>query len=399
MGTDTSAINEKKEDSKPKETNKNDFKAFGMAVMNSFIHVMVIGIIGANFLYIMSPANLKFLFPEDTSKRPYTDKGPSMFPNKPASQSGGVPSMSQMKEKAKLAKEAATAAAAKSAAKAKVLGAKAAAKGKELGAKAAKSGAKVANKAGFTQVGDMLDKAADKLSVEPKLPPDLCGLDIDPITKSKLFVSKQIQNMYDYGFPYNLKYAKNSNDKSFLGFIENWIGVNVEKSYAGLREVITKILGFMEVICEQTDKGAKWKTLPIFMLAPVLLFVILGLSHLWSIPTVLYYMLFKHETTYDLIFTIVGLFLGWTIFLNGCMTISHSFGIMFAFLILPLLSDGRAIKKIIGKRYHSLYLFILFLLMVTSNAFTCLTGDVALAMFAVFIFVIVSSIRHVINKP
>lgn len=406
MGTDTSAINAKKEESKPAEKSKNNWKAFGAAVLNSFVQVMVLGIVGANLLYVLSPANLQFLFPDDTSKRPYTDKGPPMFSSKSISQKGGegkgdiemtgtsttknkrsmpkfsmpkAPNMSQLKEKAKLAKEAATKAATKAA------------------ATAANKGATLANKAGFTQVGDMLNKAADKISGQPKLPPDHCGLEVDPITGTHLFSSKPIRDMYDYGFPYNLKYAKNSNDKSVLGFLKNWIGTNTEKSYAGLREIISKIIGYMEITCE-LNKDAKWKTLPIFILAPVILFVILMISQFWSIPTVLYYMLFNHESTNDLIFTIVGLFLGWTIFLAGGASLFQMLGMMFIFLLLPLLTDSRRIMKILGKRYHSLYLFILFLLLVTSNAFTHLTSEVALAMFVPFIFAIVSSIRHVTNK-
>ena len=418
MGTDTSAINAKKDESKPAEKSKNNWKGFGGAVLNSFVKVMVLGIVGANLLYVLSPANLKFLFPDDTSKRPYTNTGPPMFSSNSKAQKGGADkdkgniemsgissslknkmsmpkllkatNMSLLKEKAKLAKEAATKAAATAANK----GATLANKAKNAAAIAAKSGATIANKAGFPQVGDMLNKTADIISVPQS---DHCGLEVDPITQSHLFSSKPIQDMYDYGFPYNLKYAKNSNDKSVLGFLKNWIGVNTEKSYAGLREIISKIIGYMEISCE-LNKDAKWKTLPIFILAPVILFVILMIAQLWSIPTVLYYMLFNHESTNDLIFTIVGLFLGWTIFLAGGASLFQMFGMMFIFLLLPLLTDSRRIMKILGKRYHSLYLFILFLLLVTSNAFTHLTSEVAIAMFVPFIFAIVSSIRHVANK-
>ena len=411
MGTDTSAINAKKDESKPAEKSKNNWKGFGGAVLNSFVKVMVLGIVGANLLYVLSPANLKFLFPDDTSKRPYTNTGPPMFSSNSKAQKGGAdkgkgniemsgissllknkmsipkaPNMSQLKEKAKLAKEAATKAATKAAATAA-----------NKGATLAKSGANLANKAGLTPVGDMLNKAADKISGQPTLPPDHCGLEVDPITGTHLFSSKPIRDMYDYGFPYNLKYAKNSNYKSVLGFLKNWIGTNTEKSYAGLREIISKIIGYMEITCE-LNKDAKWKTLPIFILAPVILFVILMIAQFWSIPTVLYYMLFNHESTNDLIFTIVGLFLGWTIFLAAGASLFQMLGMMFIFLLLPLLTDSRRIMKILGKRYHSLYLFILFLLLVTSNAFTHLTSEVAIAMFVPFIFAIVSSIRHVTNK-
>lgn len=395
MGTDTSAINAKKEESKPAQTSKNNWKGFGMAVLNSFIQVMVLGMLGANVLYVLSPANLKFLFPDDTDIRPYTNEGPPLFPSKPETQSGGAEAeadarsklketmnkhLDKMKEKAAIAVDQAD----------KTID-KANKYGKFTPAAPA---LKLAKKATST----LKEKIpVNKAKASYVLPPDHCGLDVDPITHSHLFSSKPIQDMYDYGFPYSWKYSKNSNDKSIIGFLKNWIGSNTEKSYAGLREVISKLMGYMEISCE-LNKDAKWKTLPIFILAPLILFVILMIAQFWSIPTVLYYMLFKHETTYDLLFSLAGLFCGWTLFLAVGASFSQMFGILLIFLLLPLITDGKRVMKILGKRYHSLYLFILFLLMVTSNAFTYLTSEVALAMFVPFIFAIVSSIRHVMKK-
>ena len=63
-------------------------KTTGKPLVTSFVQVMVLGIVGANMLYVLSPSSLKLLFPDDTNKRPYTSDGPSLFP-KWTQQSGG----------------------------------------------------------------------------------------------------------------------------------------------------------------------------------------------------------------------------------------------------------------------------------------------------------------------
>ena len=353
MGTDTSAINAKKDDSKPSQSSKNNWKAFAGSVLSSFVQVMVLGIVGANLLYVISPKNMTFLYPDDTEKRPYTGKGPSLFP-KWSQQSGGGEDDDLEKHMNKLAEnaKAATMAAENTAAKVK--------------------------------------STATTLA-------DACSLEIDPITQSHIFKSKPIRDMYDYGFPYYWKYSSDTSNKSVLGFLKNWVGYNTEQSYAGLRGFLRKIFGFMEVSC-QLNEQAKWKTLPIFILAPFIFFVIIMITQLWSIPTVLYYMLFNHQSWKDLLFTILGMFFHWTSFLVGSITFSQFFGAIFTLLLLPLITDPKRIMKIIGKRYHSLYLFIIFLLLVTSNAFTYLSTEVATAMFVPFVIAIISSIIHVIRK-
>ena len=218
-----------------------------------------------------------------------------------------------------------------------------------------------------------------------------------PKSQSHIFKSPQVRGLYDYGFPYYWKYTKDSSNRSVLGFLKNWVGYNTEQSYAGLRGFLKKIFGFLEISC-QLNEQAKWRTLPIFIFAPFIFFALLFVTQLWSIPTVLYYMLFNHESWKDLLFTILGLFFHWTSFLVGSISFSQSFGIIFTLLFLPIIADPKRVMKIIGKRYHSLYLFIIFLLLVTSNAFTYLTADVATAMFVPFIIAIISSIIHVVRK-
>ena len=356
MGTDTSAINDKKEDSKPSHSSKNNWKAFGGAVVGSFVQVMVLGIVGANMLYVLSPSSLKLLFPDDTNKRPYTSDGPSLFP-KWSQQSGGgegdADINSHVDSMTKKAKEAVDSLSA--------------------------------------------DKNKQSSTSKTKAVPDLCGLDVDPLSQSHIFKSPQVRGLYDYGFPYYWKYTKDSANRSVLGFLKNWVGYNTQQSYSGLRGFLKKIFGFLEISC-QLNEQAKWRTLPIFIFAPFIFFALLFITQLWSIPTVLYYMIFNHESWKDLLFTILGLFFHWTSFLVGSISFSQSFGIIFTLLFLPIIADPKRVMKIIGKRYHSLYLFIIFLLLVTSNAFTYLTADVATAMFVPFIIAIISSIIHVVRK-
>ena len=353
MGTDTSAIDAKKEDTKPQShSSKNNWKAFGGSVLTSFIHVMVLGIVGANLLYVLSPSSLKLLFPDDTNKRPYTSDGPTLFPKWTAQQGGGFfGGKEDLNENVDKLKQKAT---------------------------------------------EAVNSLKEKTKSKPV--PDLCGLDVDPLSQSHIFKSPQVRGLYDYGFPYYWKYTKDSSNRSVIGFLKNWVGYNTQQSYAGLRGFLKKIFGFLEISC-QLNEEAKWRTLPIFIFAPFIFFILLFVTQLWSIPTVLYYMIFNHESWKDLLFTLLGLFFHWTSFLVGSISFSQSFGLIFTLLFLPIIADPKRVIKIIGKRYHSLYLFIIFLLLVTSNAFTYLSTEVATAMFVPFVIAIISSIIHVIRKP
>ena len=52
---------------------KNNWKSFGMSVVSSFCTVLIIGLLGANFVYY-TRINLDLFFPSDLDQRPYTNE-------------------------------------------------------------------------------------------------------------------------------------------------------------------------------------------------------------------------------------------------------------------------------------------------------------------------------------
>ena len=68
-----------------KEEKKNNWGKFISKVFSAFFSILIIGILGANFVY-MTRINLDLFFPSDVSQRPYTDENkignklPSLFP-------------------------------------------------------------------------------------------------------------------------------------------------------------------------------------------------------------------------------------------------------------------------------------------------------------------------------
>ena len=81
---------DKKDKPKPKE---NDWGLFGMNVLSSLCTVLVIGFLGANFVYY-TRINLDSFFPSDIDQRPYTDENkngnklPPLFSNNTNQQGG-----------------------------------------------------------------------------------------------------------------------------------------------------------------------------------------------------------------------------------------------------------------------------------------------------------------------
>jgi len=72
-------------DKEEKEEKKNNWGKFIGKVFTSFFSILIIGILGANFVY-MTRINLDLFFPSEVSQRPYTDENkagnklPSIFP-------------------------------------------------------------------------------------------------------------------------------------------------------------------------------------------------------------------------------------------------------------------------------------------------------------------------------
>ena len=73
---------------------ENNWKTFGLQVLQAFINVLIIGVLSANFVYF-TRINLDLFFPTEVNQRPYANetkngqKLPPLFKEKSGEMKGG----------------------------------------------------------------------------------------------------------------------------------------------------------------------------------------------------------------------------------------------------------------------------------------------------------------------
>jgi len=292
---------DKKDTPKPKE---NHWGLFGMNVLSSLCTVLVIGFLGANFVYY-TRINLDSFFPSDIDQRPYTDENkngnklPPLFSNN-TNQQGG---------------------------------------------KKMKGGSKTTG----------------------------CGIPID-FTESPLLDNKYFRGTFDYGIPY-----QNRNN----GFIPTWISNKTKHSYSQLRHFVKMIIDLVASTCVMVPESMK-DIVP-FVLGPFVIGFIILVTSFWWIPTLIS-IFWNENQEWGLVISIVGLFFGWTWATSTILTVFQIIGILFSFILLPVLLNPKKIIEIIGNTYNSYYLLLLLFILITVAAFTYLNAVVAVPMLLVFLY-------------
>ena len=289
---------------------KNNWKSFGMSVVSSFCTVLIIGLLGANFVYY-TRINLDLFFPSDLDQRPYTNENKNggklapLFPNKSSGSSDNTQS----------------------------------------GGKKMKGGSKSTG----------------------------CGLPID-FTDSPILDNKYFRGTFDYGYPYQ------NRDN---GFIPTWISNKTKHSYSQLRHFVKMIIDLVSSTCTMVPESMK-DIVP-FVLGPFAIGLIGLVTSFWWIPTLIS-MFWNESQEWGLLISIAGLFFGWTWLTASILTTFQIIGIIFSFVLMPILLNPRKIIEIIGNKYNSYYLLLLLFIMIAIAAFANLNGMVAFAMLLVFLF-------------
>jgi hypothetical protein len=122
-----------------------------------------------------------------------------------------------------------------------------------------------------------------------------------------------------------------------------------------------------------------------FVLGPFVIGLIILVTSLWWIPTLIS-IFWNENQEWGLPISIAGLFFGWTWATSTIITVFQIIGILFSFIVLPVLLNPKKIIEIIGNSYNSYYLLLLLFIMIAVGAFTHLNGMVAFAMLLVFLF-------------
>ena len=291
---------------------KNNFGKFIGGVIQAFISMILIGLLGANFVYL-TRIDTDLFFPTDPTQRPYTDKNKkgNLLPPLFGKNAGDV--VAVMKG------------------------------GKGSGG---------------------------------------CGESID-ITKSSLLQNKYFRGTFDYGFPYSM----NTSEDTVGGFFTSWFSNKVEYSYIWLRTVEKAIINFSESFCALTPEKAK-DIVP-FILGPLIIQVIFGITTFWFIPGLV--SAFWNEQSgnsndkWKLVFSGFGLMFGWTWATVIGTSFVQIFSAMFKFILLPLVMNAKDIINIMGRPFNAWWLKIIFLSMVMASAFKNLDLIIAIIMLIVFI--------------
>lgn len=311
---------EKENDSSESRAMKNNWKAFLLSLLVSFIIVSCVGLLGANFVFFTRLSNLDKMFPTDEKTPPYTEP--------PISKSSPTPTS--------------------------------------------------------TTSSNIKMKGGNKMNGENTL--SMCGKEID-FTESPIYKNKYFRGMFEYGLPYSLE----SDKGGALNTIENWLINKTKFSYIWLRRFIKYIIELTGSTCDLLPESMI--NMPTFILAPLCIAIIIAVSSLWWLPTLV--TTFTEETggKYATMISILGLFFGWTWVTPVILSMFQLIGVLFSFIILPLLTNSDDLKKIVTQKYNSYYLLILFLLLTTIGAFIHLDIIVAVVMTVVFIVSTIHQIR------
>jgi len=289
----------KDNDKKPKQ---NNWVAFGIHVLVSFIIVLVTGLLGANFVYYTRLINLDKMFPSDEKKPPYTEPSSTSSNN----MNGG----------------------------------------KKM-------------KGGNSNASSM------------------CGPGID-FTESPIYKNKYFRGMFEYGSPY----SSESGGSSFFSIIGDWFVNKIKYSYIWLRMFIKYIIQFTGSTCEFLPDSMK--DLLAFIFGPVIISIMIVAASLWWLPTLVSTFV-KDSSEWGVIISIIGLFFGWTWTVPVILSVFQVIGLVFSFVVLPLLMNGNKLMEIMGNKFNSYYLLLLLLTLVTIGAFTQLNSITAIVMLIVFL--------------
>jgi hypothetical protein len=172
----------------------NDWFAFLKSIILSFITILIIGLLGANYVYL-SRINLDMFFPTDVDERPYTNK------NKNGNKLPEICLNKKIDESMKGGR-----------------------KGRKNIMKGGSSGG--------------------------------CGNPIN-MCDSKIMDNAYFKGMFDYGFPYSSERHVKEEDETFGNIITNWFSNKVKYSNVWLRSVVKSVILFTSSFCEFTPEKAK----------------------------------------------------------------------------------------------------------------------------------------------
>jgi|TARA_B110000037_G_C17120884_1_gene505805 hypothetical protein len=196
--------------------------------------------------------------------------------------------------------------------------------------------------------------------------------------------------LFDYGFPYSME---NKDSSSFLSILGNWLVNKITYSNIWLNRSIRKLLEFIGEI--DAFIPISFQELIPFILGPLFIGIIICMSALWWLPTLISTFMEETGGRNATIISVVGLFLGWTWLIPVLISVAQIGSVLFKFILMPgLVSEkpqgnekrGNYLLDILGNKYNTYYMSILFCILSSISAFINFDVPQAIVMLIVFIF-------------
>ena len=332
MKVDTTSNSNVNDDDKNKP--KNNWSGFLKSILYNFLVAFILALLGANFVFLtrLSKEDREMIFPTDERKSPYKNKENS-YSEKAA----------EMVEKGK-----------------------------------------AFFKNGFNSVKGSIKKGTSSIAGKTTIPtpvnPQSGGgnCESNDINKSSpVWKNEYFQKLFAYGFPYNME----STDDTMSAFFSNWFSKKVKKSNIWLRTVISTCIDMGESLCG----SGKYSELIQFILGPIVIFSIISIaSSIWWLATVIAMFISEDAGLWGYVFTITGLFFGWSWIFAVGLSFVQIFGVMFKMILLPLMLNGSDVWELL--QYNGDYVGFIVMLLTLNSSFTYLDNPISYGIMIIFLY-------------
>lgn len=155
-----------------------------------------------------------------------------------------------------------------------------------------------------------------------------------------------------------------------------------------MRTVISTFIDMGESLCG----GGKHSELIQFILGPIVIFSIIGISStIWWLATVIAMFISEDAGLWGYVFTICGLFMGWSWIFTVGLSFVQIFSVMFKMILLPLMLNGNRVWKVL--QYNWDYVGFIVMLLTLQSSFTYLENPISYGIVMIFIYKIYSMLK------
>jgi len=148
-----------------------------------------------------------------------------------------------------------------------------------------------------------------------------------------------------------------------------------------LRTVISTCIDMGESLCG----SGKYSELIQFILGPIVIFSIISIaSSIWWLATVIAMFISEDAGLWGYVFTITGLFFGWSWIFAVGLSFVQIFGVMFKMILLPLMLNGSDVWELL--QYNGDYVGFIVMLLTLNSSFTYLDNPISYGIMIIFLY-------------